>query len=63
MIDNMWFDTLQQPFCKNEFFMKIVTDVTVTGVTFLMGNASNTSDSVKNCSMETDSGDPKAGFI
>ncbi len=35
MIDNMWFDTLQQTFCKMHFFMKIVT-----GVTFLMDNSS-----------------------
>ncbi len=39
MIDNMWFDTLQKPFCKTHFFMKIVllSTLTVTGVTFLMG--------------------------
>ncbi len=31
MIDNMWFDTLQQTFSKMYFFfMKIVTGVTVT---------------------------------
>ncbi len=24
MTDNMWFDSLQKPFCKNAFFMKIV---------------------------------------
>ncbi len=35
MIDNMWFDILQQTFCKMHFFMKIVT-----GVTFLMDNSS-----------------------
>ncbi len=39
MIDNMWFDTLQQTFSKMHFSWKLSL-MLVTGVTFLMDNNS-----------------------